>query len=70
MHTTLPAQALYQLQQRLRNSPYGQPDQDTLKWFLRDRKFDVAEAESKLTRMLAWRAHNKYAELRKFSGRW
>ncbi len=53
------SQALYQLQQRLRTSPYGLPDQDTLKWFLRDRKFDVAEAESKLTRMLAWRTQNR-----------
>ncbi len=34
---------------------YGQPDEDTLKWFLRDRKLDADEAADKLTNMLKWR---------------
>lgn len=31
------------------------PDDDTLRWYLRDRYFDVDEAESKLRSMLRWR---------------
>ena len=34
---------------------YGKPDEDTLKWFLRDRKLDVDETVDKLTNMLKWR---------------
>lgn len=48
--------ALEQLQQQMASCEYGVPDTETLKWFLRDRKFDVEEAERKLTSMLRWRS--------------
>lgn len=48
-------QALRQLQDKMNKSVYGQPNEDTLKWFLRDRKLDADEAADKLTNMLKWR---------------
>lgn len=36
-------------------APYELPDEGTLRWFLLDRKLDVAEAEEKLLSMLRWR---------------
>lgn len=52
-HTHFP-QALAALRQRF-SSPDASPDEDTLKWYLRDRYFDVEEAEQKLRSMLKWR---------------
>ena len=48
-------QALQQLQDKMNACSYGKPDEDTLKWFLRDRKLDVDETVDKLTNMLKWR---------------
>ncbi len=31
------------------------PSDETLRWYLRDRYFDVDETESKLSSMLRWR---------------
>ena len=53
------AQALAELQRRLQSCPHGQGDEETQKWFLRDRKLDVGEAEQKLTDMLRWRQEFK-----------
>ena len=53
------AQALSELQRRLQSCPHGQGDEKTQKWFLRDRKLDVGEAEQKLTDMLRWRQEFK-----------
>lgn len=53
------AQALSELQRRLQSCPHGQGDEETQKWFLRDRKLDVGEAEQKLTDMLRWRQEFK-----------
>lgn len=47
--------ALEQLKERMTACSYGQPDEETQKWFLRDRKLDVNEAAQKLTDMLKWR---------------
>ncbi|EFN52164.1 hypothetical protein CHLNCDRAFT_32681 [Chlorella variabilis] len=49
--------ALEALRQRMASSPYPDAAQDesTLRWFLQDRKLDVAEAEEKLLKMLRWR---------------
>lgn len=47
--------ALQQLQDKMTTCSYGQPDEDTQKWFLRDRKLDVNETAEKLTNMLKWR---------------
>lgn len=35
--------------------PYELPPEETLRWFLLDRSFDVAEAREKLVAMLRWR---------------
>jgi hypothetical protein len=35
---------------------WGCPDETTLRWYLRDRYFDVEEAQQKLTDMLQWRS--------------
>lgn len=48
-------QALEQLKEKMTACSYGQPDEETQKWFLRDRKLDVNEAAQKLTDMLKWR---------------
>jgi hypothetical protein len=49
-------QALSELQQRMAATPYaGAADDETLRWFLLDRKLDVAGAEEKLVQMLRWR---------------
>ena len=48
-------QALEQLKEKMTTCSYGQPDEETQKWFLRDRKLDVNEAAQKLTDMLKWR---------------
>uniref|UniRef100_A0A061S9V7 Motile sperm domain-containing protein 2-like n=1 Tax=Tetraselmis sp. GSL018 TaxID=582737 RepID=A0A061S9V7_9CHLO len=48
-------QALYEVQERMKNCPYGVPDEATCRWFLRDRKFDIVEAEEKLQEMMKWR---------------
>lgn len=48
-------QALKQLKDKMTTCSYGQPDEETQKWFLRDRKLDVDEAAQKLTDMLKWR---------------
>eukprot|EP00891_Asterochloris_glomerata_P004220 jgi/Astpho2/4220/Aster-05183 len=48
-----------ELQRRLQSCPHGQGDEETQKWFLRDRKLDVGEAEQKLTDMLRWRQEFK-----------
>lgn len=48
-------QALGQLKEKMTTCSYGQPDEETQKWFLRDRKLDVNEAAQKLTDMLKWR---------------
>jgi len=56
--------ALESLRLRLQRNPPAVPpgaavpppvDDDTLRWYLRDRYFDVEEAESKLRSMLRWR---------------
>ena len=49
--------ALQQLRQRMAASPFPAAAQDevTLRWFLQDRKLDVAGAEEKLLTMLRWR---------------
>lgn len=51
----LNSQALEQLKEKMTTCSYGQPDEETQKWFLRDRKLDVDEAAQKLTDMLKWR---------------
>ncbi|KAF8062701.1 SPAC3H8.02 [Scenedesmus sp. PABB004] len=48
-------QALEQLTARMSAGGAECPDADTLRWYLRDRYFDVAEAEQKLRATLAWR---------------
>ncbi len=47
-------QALEGLKRRFK--PFDLPDEATLTWYLRDRYFDVDEAESKLRTMLRWRS--------------
>ncbi|MEW5315638.1 MAG: hypothetical protein WDW38_007052 [Sanguina aurantia] len=49
-------QTLKQLQQRFVGGSSPAPDEETLKWYLRDRYFDVTEAEEKLRSMLRWRS--------------
>ena len=44
-----------QLKQRTAGFPGGQPDEEMLKWFLRDRALDVDEAIEKLRKATAWR---------------
>jgi hypothetical protein len=39
--------------------PHGAPDDALLQWYLRDRYFDVGDAEAKLTSMLNWRRNEK-----------
>ena len=39
--------------------PYGTPQQKTLEWFLRDRKYDVEETVGKLEKMMKWRQQFK-----------
>lgn len=56
MHHT---QALRQLQDKMAHCSYGQPNEETQKWFLRDRKLEVQEATQKLTNMLKWRQEFK-----------
>ncbi len=50
-------EALEALRARMAASPYPEAAEDeaTLRWFLQDRKLDVAEAEEKLLKMLRWR---------------
>lgn len=48
-------QALQAVSERMVGCPYGTPDEETMQWFLRDRKFDVAETVSKLEKMMKWR---------------
>jgi hypothetical protein len=50
------AQALAAVQQRLAGSEHGQPDTETIQWFLRDRRFDVDDTVSKLEKMMQWRS--------------
>jgi hypothetical protein len=48
-------QALVALRARLATSQQQQPpDDELLKWYLRDRYFDVDEAEQKLRTLLRW----------------
>jgi len=47
--------ALLDLNRRLENSPYSF-DEETVKWFLRDRKYDPVEAEEKLLKTAQWKA--------------
>ena len=49
--------ALHELQRRMAASafPACAQDEQTLRWFLQDRKLDVPEAEEKLLKMLRWR---------------
>ena len=54
------AQALQSVTESMASCQYGTPDEDTMKWFLRDRKFDVAETLSKLEKMMKWRQELKY----------
>ena len=49
-------QALAQLQQRFQGFRFGEPTEEEAQWFLRDRSFDVDEAEEKLATCLRWRA--------------
>lgn len=48
-------QALEALKQRTQSFPGGQPDEELLTWFLRDRSLDVEEAVEKLRKVTAWR---------------
>ncbi|WIA20830.1 hypothetical protein OEZ85_005183 [Tetradesmus obliquus] len=48
-------QALEQLRTRMSENGQECPNEDTLKWYLRDRYFDVDEAEEKLAATLKWR---------------
>lgn len=45
-----------QLKQRMAASDVSMPDDTTLQWFLRDRKFDVDSATEKLQAMQRWRS--------------
>ncbi|KIZ00867.1 Phosphatidylinositol transfer protein CSR1 [Monoraphidium neglectum] len=56
-------QALAELRERMQRSPLGCPDDETLKWYLRDRYFKVEDAEAKLTSMLKWRQDEKIDQL-------
>ncbi|KAK9822546.1 hypothetical protein WJX74_003681 [Apatococcus lobatus] len=56
--------ALAELQRRLQSSPYGNQDEGLLKWYLRDRSFNVEKAEKKLTSMLKWRASYRVESIR------
>jgi hypothetical protein len=49
--------ALAELKRRMAASPYPEAadNDDTLQWFLRDRKMDVDDSEEKLLKMLRWR---------------
>lgn len=47
--------ALADLNNRLKSSPYTW-DQETVKWFLRDRQYDPMEAEEKLLKTAQWKA--------------
>lgn len=47
--------ALEDLKQQVGRLPYGMPDDETLKWYLRDRYFDTTEALSKLKSTLKWK---------------
>jgi len=60
--TTLPwdgtpeqQQALRAVSERMASSPFGIPNDTTMQWFLRDRKFDVDETVNKLEKMMKWR---------------
>ena len=44
------------MQQRLAGAEDGEPDAETIRWFLRDRRFDVDETVSKLEKMMQWRS--------------
>jgi hypothetical protein len=49
-------QALEELKRRMSASPYADEVKESeLRWFLLDRKLDVAEAVEKLITMLRWR---------------
>ena len=48
-------QALDNLKKETKDLPGAPLDEDMLKWFLRDRDFDVAEAASKLRKATKWR---------------
>jgi len=52
---------LEELKGRSRSFPGGQPDEEMLKWFLRDRGMDVEEAVGKLKKVTAWRAKASFA---------
>ena len=54
--------ALSTLNNRLSNSPYAL-DQDTVRWFLRDREFDPVEAEEKIVKTAKWREKIGYDTL-------
>lgn len=55
IHLLVTLQALEQLKQRTKNFPGGQPEEDMLRWFLRDRGLNVEEATEKLRKTTAWR---------------
>lgn len=40
----------------MKASSTGVPDSETVRWFLRDRDFDVDEAVQKLKKFMAWRS--------------
>ena len=49
-------QALDSLRAAMAATPYGgRVDEDTLRWFLLDRKLDVEDAVGKLSKMMRWR---------------
>ena len=52
-------QALLSVSERKVGCPFGTPDEQTMQWFLRDRKFDVDETVSKLEKMMKWRQEFK-----------
>ena len=52
-------QALQAVKERMLSSPYGAPDEETMQWFLRDRKFEVDETVGKLEKMMKWRQEFK-----------
>jgi hypothetical protein len=52
--------ALEDLRARMSGSPLGCPDDDLLRWYLRDRYFKVDAAEEKLASMLMWRQQERW----------
>ena len=55
-------EALSDLNNRLSDAPHSL-DQDTVRWFLRDREFDPVEAEEKIVKTAQWRKKIGYDTL-------